>query len=168
MFSIFIATKRLLMQVCKPTHRGLFGRNMLNKPVYVQLGMRCWVSWLPHKTTPMEFQSAFLSFISRLGSCVFHDIWDSSDTSCLFLHFMGPFLLSLAGSLHVGDEILEINGQSVTNHSVDQLQKMLVGIAGYRSWGRALAMHAWCSYLMYFHSWVYHVNLKRNKFDPHL
>ncbi|XP_053130448.1 55 kDa erythrocyte membrane protein-like isoform X2 [Hemicordylus capensis] len=30
-----------------------------------------------------------------------------------------------AGSLHMGDEILEINGESVTNHSVDQLQKML-------------------------------------------
>lgn len=38
------------------------------------------------------------------------------------------FLLLLAGSLHVGDEIIEINGQSVSNHSVDQLQKMLVGI----------------------------------------
>lgn len=38
------------------------------------------------------------------------------------------FLLLLAGSLHVGDEIIEINGQSVNNHSVDQLQKMLVGI----------------------------------------
>lgn len=38
------------------------------------------------------------------------------------------FLSLLAGSLHVGDEIIEINGQSVSNHSVDQLQKMLVGI----------------------------------------
>lgn len=33
-----------------------------------------------------------------------------------------------AGSLHVGDEILEINGTNVTNHSVDQLQKAMVGI----------------------------------------
>lgn len=38
------------------------------------------------------------------------------------------FLTLLAGSLHVGDEIIEINGQSASNHSVDQLQKMLVGI----------------------------------------
>jgi len=38
------------------------------------------------------------------------------------------FLPLLAGSLHVGDEIIEINGQSVSNQSVDQLQKMLVGI----------------------------------------
>ncbi|KAG8521365.1 55 kDa erythrocyte membrane protein [Galemys pyrenaicus] len=30
-----------------------------------------------------------------------------------------------AGSLHVGDEILEINGTNVTNHSVDQLQKAM-------------------------------------------
>ncbi|XP_040589609.1 55 kDa erythrocyte membrane protein-like [Mesocricetus auratus] len=29
------------------------------------------------------------------------------------------------GSLHVGDEILEINGTYVTNHSVDQLQKAM-------------------------------------------
>lgn len=42
------------------------------------------------------------------------------------------FLPLLAGSLHVGDEIVEINGQSVSNHSVDQLQKMLVGICVWR------------------------------------
>lgn len=42
------------------------------------------------------------------------------------------FLPLLAGSLHVGDEIIEINGQSVSNHSVDQLQKMLVGICVWR------------------------------------
>lgn len=30
------------------------------------------------------------------------------------------------GSLHEGDEIAEINGQSVDNQSVDQLQKILV------------------------------------------
>lgn len=34
----------------------------------------------------------------------------------------------MLGSLHVGDEILEINGTNVTNHSVDQLQKTMVGI----------------------------------------
>jgi hypothetical protein len=34
----------------------------------------------------------------------------------------------MTGSLHVGDEILEINGTNVTNHSVDQLQKAMVGI----------------------------------------
>lgn len=46
----------------------------------------------------------------------------------LFLFCIFTFLTLLAGSLHVGDEIIEINGQSASNHSVDQLQKMLVGI----------------------------------------
>lgn len=32
----------------------------------------------------------------------------------------------LAGTLHVGDEIREINGISVANQTVEQLQKMLV------------------------------------------
>jgi len=31
-----------------------------------------------------------------------------------------------AGTLHVGDEIREINGISVANQTVEQLQKMLV------------------------------------------
>lgn len=39
--------------------------------------------------------------------------------------FPGFFLPT--GSLHEGDEIKEINGKSVTDHSVDQLQKILVG-----------------------------------------
>lgn len=30
------------------------------------------------------------------------------------------------GSLHEGDEIAEINGKSVANHTVDQLQKIIV------------------------------------------
>lgn len=46
----------------------------------------------------------------------------------MFLLCIFMFLTLLAGSLHVGDEIIEINGQSASNHSVDQLQKMLVGI----------------------------------------
>lgn len=32
-----------------------------------------------------------------------------------------------SGTLHVGDEIREINGISVANQTVEQLQKMLVG-----------------------------------------
>lgn len=32
------------------------------------------------------------------------------------------------GSLHEGDEIAEINGKSVSNQSVDQLQKILASI----------------------------------------
>lgn len=45
---------------------------------------------------------------------------------CLF--FCGLIFHLVVGSLHVGDEILEINGTNVTNHSVDQLQKAMVGI----------------------------------------
>lgn len=37
----------------------------------------------------------------------------------------GVFVNS-AGTLHVGDEIREINGISVANQTVEQLQKMLV------------------------------------------
>lgn len=33
---------------------------------------------------------------------------------------------SSSGSLHEGDEIAEINGKSVANQTVDQLQKILV------------------------------------------
>lgn len=39
--------------------------------------------------------------------------------------FLNHFLLP-TGTLHVGDEIREINGISVANQTVEQLQKMLV------------------------------------------
>jgi hypothetical protein len=38
------------------------------------------------------------------------------------------------GTLHVGDEIREINGNSVLNQSVESLQKMLVSISLTRVW----------------------------------
>lgn len=60
-------------------------------------------------------------------SCLAGVWWVPFVYSCIFM-----FLPLLAGSLHVGDEIIEINGQSVSNHSVDQLQKMLVGICVWR------------------------------------
>lgn len=41
----------------------------------------------------------------------------------LWLHGLLP-----AGTLHVGDEIREINGISVANQTVEQLQKMLVSM----------------------------------------
>ncbi|PKU37298.1 55 kda erythrocyte membrane protein [Limosa lapponica baueri] len=47
--------------------------------------------------------------------------------SCMVARIFHGGMIHRQGSLHVGDEILEINGQSVNNHSVDQLQKMLVG-----------------------------------------
>ncbi|XP_054852857.1 55 kDa erythrocyte membrane protein [Eublepharis macularius] len=45
--------------------------------------------------------------------------------SCMVARILHGGMIHRQGSLHVGDEILEINGKSVTNHSVDQLQKML-------------------------------------------
>ncbi|XP_019391863.1 PREDICTED: 55 kDa erythrocyte membrane protein [Crocodylus porosus] len=45
--------------------------------------------------------------------------------SCTVARILHGGMIHRQGSLHVGDEILEINGQSVNNHSVDQLQKML-------------------------------------------
>uniref|UniRef100_A0A8C3FDY7 55 kDa erythrocyte membrane protein n=1 Tax=Chrysemys picta bellii TaxID=8478 RepID=A0A8C3FDY7_CHRPI len=45
--------------------------------------------------------------------------------SCMVARILHGGMIHRQGSLHVGDEIIEINGQSVSNHSVDQLQKML-------------------------------------------
>lgn len=36
------------------------------------------------------------------------------------------YFVKSTGTLHVGDEIREINGISVANQTVEQLQKMLV------------------------------------------
>ncbi len=41
-------------------------------------------------------------------------------------YYTSPGFSFSSGSLHEGDEIAEINGKSVTNHTVDQLQKILV------------------------------------------
>ncbi|XP_034638087.1 55 kDa erythrocyte membrane protein isoform X2 [Trachemys scripta elegans] len=46
--------------------------------------------------------------------------------SCMVARILHGGMIHRQGSLHVGDEIIEINGQSVSNHSVDQLQKMLM------------------------------------------
>ncbi|NXP39190.1 EM55 protein, partial [Leiothrix lutea] len=46
--------------------------------------------------------------------------------SCMVARIFHGGMIHRQGSLHVGDEIIEINGQSASNHSVDQLQKMLV------------------------------------------
>ncbi|XP_025905562.1 55 kDa erythrocyte membrane protein [Nothoprocta perdicaria] len=45
--------------------------------------------------------------------------------SCMVARIIHGGMIHRQGSLHVGDEIIEINGQSVSNQSVDQLQKML-------------------------------------------
>ncbi|XP_067327656.1 55 kDa erythrocyte membrane protein isoform X1 [Anolis sagrei] len=45
--------------------------------------------------------------------------------SCMVARILHGGMIHRQGFLHVGDEILEINGKSVSNHSVDQLQKIL-------------------------------------------
>lgn len=45
---------------------------------------------------------------------------------CFYFVICHGFFFSSQGSLHEGDEIAEINGKSVKNHTVDQLQKMIV------------------------------------------
>uniref|UniRef100_A0AC11DZT4 MAGUK p55 scaffold protein 1 n=1 Tax=Ovis aries TaxID=9940 RepID=A0AC11DZT4_SHEEP len=46
--------------------------------------------------------------------------------SCTVARILHGGMVHRQGSLHVGDEILEINGTNVTNHSVDQLQKAMM------------------------------------------
>ncbi|XP_062941091.1 LOW QUALITY PROTEIN: 55 kDa erythrocyte membrane protein-like [Cynocephalus volans] len=45
--------------------------------------------------------------------------------SCTVVRILHGGMIHRQGSLHVGDEILEINCTNVTNHSVDQLQKAM-------------------------------------------
>ncbi|KAM5221858.1 55 kDa erythrocyte membrane protein isoform 3-T3 [Ctenodactylus gundi] len=45
--------------------------------------------------------------------------------SCTVARILHGGMIHRQGSLHVGDEILEINGTNVTNRSVDQLQKAM-------------------------------------------
>lgn len=47
---------------------------------------------------------------------------------CDSVSFFFPTSCFLSGTLHVGDEIREINGISVANQTVEQLQKMLVSV----------------------------------------
>lgn len=62
---------------------------------------------------------------------------------CLFLFSF--FLRS--GTLHVGDEIREINGISVANQTVEQLQKMLVSFAFVFVWGRGVVFGVTTDYI---------------------
>ena len=65
-------------------------------------------------------------YISRVSGERLQDHWSSGvvflmqGLTCLFILYLG--------TLHVGDEIREINGISVQNQTVENLQKMLVSI----------------------------------------
>ncbi|MBN3270451.1 EM55 protein, partial [Polyodon spathula] len=49
---------------------------------------------------------------------------------CTVARILHGGMIHRQGSLHVGDEIAEINGSSIANQSVDQLQKMLKDTTG--------------------------------------
>uniref|UniRef100_A0A673LQS6 Calcium/calmodulin dependent serine protein kinase n=1 Tax=Sinocyclocheilus rhinocerous TaxID=307959 RepID=A0A673LQS6_9TELE len=51
---------------------------------------------------------------------------------CIVARIMHGGMIHRQGTLHVGDEIREINGISVANQTVEQLQKMLVMLASVR------------------------------------
>jgi calcium/calmodulin-dependent serine protein kinase len=45
---------------------------------------------------------------------------------CLVSRILNGGMIHRQGTLHVGDEIKEINGQPVSNHPIQYLQQMLV------------------------------------------
>ena len=47
---------------------------------------------------------------------------------CLVSRILNGGMIHRQGTLHVGDEIKEINGQSVANHPIQYLQQMLVSL----------------------------------------
>lgn len=50
---------------------------------------------------------------------------------CLVSRILSGGMIHRQGTLHVGDEIKEINGQSVSNHPIQYLQQMLVELHRY-------------------------------------
>lgn len=50
----------------------------------------------------------------------------TEDGRCIVARIMHGGMIHRQATLHVGDEIREINGQPVQNQSVGQLQRMLV------------------------------------------
>lgn len=50
----------------------------------------------------------------------------SENKRCLVSRILNGGMIHRQGTLHVGDEIREINGQSVSNHPIQYLQQMLV------------------------------------------
>ena len=58
----------------------------------------------------------------------------NDDGRCIVARIMHGGMIHRQGTLHVGDEIREINGVSVVNQTVDNLQKMLVSWTAYWPW----------------------------------
>ena len=51
------------------------------------------------------------------------------------------YMLFCVGTLHVGDEIREINGMSVVGHTVENLQQILVLLRHPRTFETPLVLH---------------------------
>jgi calcium/calmodulin-dependent serine protein kinase len=48
---------------------------------------------------------------------------------CIVSRILNGGMIHRQGTLHVGDEIKEINGQPVSNHPIQYLQQMLVRLS---------------------------------------
>lgn len=79
-----------------------------------------------------HYHSPFMNLAKKLILMLFHIY---AFVYILLLSYNSQFVYSIVvivcfvdstGTLHVGDEIREINGISVANQTVEQLQKMLV------------------------------------------
>ena len=51
----------------------------------------------------------------------------TEDKRCIVSRILNGGMIHRQGTLHVGDEIKEINSQPVSNHPIQYLQQMLVG-----------------------------------------
>lgn len=54
----------------------------------------------------------------------------NEDRRCIVARIMHGGMIHRQATLHVGDEIREINGSSVANQTVEQLQRMLSELRG--------------------------------------
>lgn len=103
-----------------PLYEGQYLSHVLYRvPAHLML-----VYWL-HRQIRNSYRRPYFSVVSYL--CLFMNI----STVLQLSHFVKTCLkwlcfINSAGTLHVGDEIREINGISVANQTVEQLQKMLV------------------------------------------
>lgn len=96
-------------------------------------GISCWHIDCSLKEILMHhYHSPFMNLAKKLILMLFHIY---AFVYILLLSYNSQFVYSIVvivcfvdstGTLHVGDEIREINGISVANQTVEQLQKMLV------------------------------------------
>jgi hypothetical protein len=71
----------------------------------------------------------------------------SDDNRCMVARILVGGMIHRQGTLHVGDEIREINGLSVTSQSIENLQKLLVKIK-FRLWNVFVAIYLNLAFLI--------------------